>query len=74
MLHNLEAQEHMGRAADLAKFEPHLYEVVYSDEGDGAPLTSSQPLKPCAPRPAFCWARRPSRGRSLPSEPFGRLS
>lgn len=36
MLHNLEAQEHMGRAADLAKFEPHLYEVVYSDEGDGA--------------------------------------
>ena len=36
MLHNLEAQEHMGRAAELANFEPHLYEVVYSDEGDGS--------------------------------------
>jgi len=36
MLHNREAQVHMGRAAELALFEPHLYEVVYSDGGDGA--------------------------------------
>jgi heme-degrading monooxygenase HmoA len=36
MLHNLQAQEHMGRAVELAQFEPHLYEVVYSDDGDGA--------------------------------------
>src|SRR5919197_6696858 len=35
MLHNVQAQEHMRRAAQLARVEPHLYQVVYSDEGDG---------------------------------------
>jgi hypothetical protein len=35
MLQDPEAQVHMGRAAELADFEPHLYEVVYSDGGDG---------------------------------------
>ena len=35
MLHNPEARAHMSRAADLARVEPHLYAVVYSDEGDG---------------------------------------
>ena len=36
MLHNPEAQAHMGRAAELAQVEPHLYQVVYSDEDDAA--------------------------------------
>jgi quinol monooxygenase YgiN len=37
MLHNPEAQEHMRRAAELAQVQPHLYEVVYSDEGTAEP-------------------------------------
>jgi quinol monooxygenase YgiN len=39
MLRDPDAQEHMRPAAELAEIEPHLYEVVYSDEsaaGDGA--------------------------------------
>ena len=32
MLRSPQAQAHMARAADLADVEPHLYEVVYSDE------------------------------------------
>jgi hypothetical protein len=35
MLQNREAQAHMGRAAELARVEPHLYAVVYSDGDDG---------------------------------------
>jgi quinol monooxygenase YgiN len=38
MLRNPAAQEHMGRAAALAEFDPHLYEVVHSDASDGAGL------------------------------------
>jgi quinol monooxygenase YgiN len=33
MLSDPQAREHMARAAQLAGFEPHLYEVVYSDDG-----------------------------------------
>ena len=31
MLRNEEAKPHMAKAASLAKFEPHLYEVSYVD-------------------------------------------
>jgi quinol monooxygenase YgiN len=36
MLQNPEAQVHMGAAAALAEFEPHLYAVAHSDGGDAA--------------------------------------
>lgn len=37
VLHNPKAQEHMRRAGELAdSFEPHLYEVAFTDESSAS--------------------------------------
>ena len=43
MLTNPPASEHMGRAARLAEFEPHLYDVIYSDSVEPSLGSTSDP-------------------------------